>query len=79
MHRSSQDVERGFCSVCGTTLTYRIARRAGEVDFTLASLDQPELVEPAMHIWVQDKLPWVQINDGRPQYRTVPGAEGSPA
>lgn len=30
-----------------------------------------------MHIWVQDKLPWVHINDGRPQFKTVPGHDGA--
>jgi hypothetical protein len=74
LHRSSAGVERGFCAACGTTLTYRHAGRAGEVDFTLASLDQPERVEPVMHIWVQDKLPWVRIDDGLLKYQTVPGA-----
>jgi hypothetical protein len=73
LHRSSTLVERGFCSACGTTLTYRHERRANDIDFTLVSLDAPENVEPQMHIWVQDKLPWVQIDDGRPQFQTVPG------
>jgi hypothetical protein len=75
VHRSSAQVERCFCSVCGTPLTYRHQLRVGEVDFTLASLDSPEQIEPRMHIWVQDKLPWVQIDDGRPQFMTVPGAQ----
>ena len=33
--RSSPDVVRGFCAACGTTLTYRHAQRADEVDFAL--------------------------------------------
>ena len=71
VHRSSPQVERGFCSVCGTSLTYRHELRVGDVDFTLVSLDAAEGIEPQMHIWVQGKLPWVHINDGRPQFKTV--------
>jgi hypothetical protein len=32
-----------------------------------------------MHIWVEDKLPWVHINDGRPQFKTVPEPDGANA
>ena len=76
VHRSSPQVERGFCSVCGTSLTYRHELRVGDVDFTLVSLDATEEIEPQMHIWVQDKLPWVHINDGRPQFKTGPEPDG---
>lgn len=75
MHRSSAEVERGFCAQCGTSLTYRHAQRVGEVDFTLVSLVAAGTVEPRMHVWVQDKLPWVDISDGRPRFDTVPGQD----
>ena len=68
---SSKDIERGFCSNCGTTLTYRNMLRGDEIDFTLASLEDPAALQPQAHLWVQDKLPWVKINDGLPQYKTV--------
>jgi hypothetical protein len=59
-------IERGFCADCGTSLTYQSHPAA--TDFTLASLDDPTLWPPQMHIWVADKLPWVGINDDLPQY-----------
>ena len=68
---TSAEVERGFCGACGTSLTYRHVRRNGEIDFTLVSLDDPTLLQPREHIWVQDKLPWIEIADGRPQYQTA--------
>ena len=76
VYRSSPEVERGLCSVCGTSLTYRHERRVGEVDFTLVTVSGAEGIEPQMHIWVRDKLPWVHIDDGRPQFQTVPGHDG---
>jgi len=43
------------------------------LDFTLLSLDDPSVLAPQMHIWVQDKLPWIKLSDGLPQFQTVPG------
>jgi hypothetical protein len=72
-YRSSPPVLRGFCPQCGTSLTYRHERRAAEIDVTLASLDDPGALAPQVHVWVSDKLPWVSISDGLPQFeRGVP-------
>jgi hypothetical protein len=56
---SSAPVTRGFCAACGTSLTYSHEKRAGEIDVTLATLDDPAVLVPECHIWVQDKLSWV--------------------
>lgn len=73
--KSSQDVERGFCDHCGTSLTYSHALRSEEIDITLASLDEPMRVVPQAHIWVQDKLPWITITDSLPQHRRAYGVD----
>jgi hypothetical protein len=65
--RSSAQVARGFCAQCGTSLTYRHEARAGEIDVTLSTLDDPTLLPPRMHVWVKDRLPWVAIGDDLPQ------------
>jgi hypothetical protein len=67
-YRASAEVLRGFCSTCGTALTYEHARRPGQVDLTLASFDDPALLRPEYHIWVSHRLPWVVLGDGLPQY-----------
>lgn len=67
--RSSAQVKRGFCSVCGTSLTYAHAARPEEIDVALATLDAPEAISPEYHIWTADKLRWVTLGDGLPQYR----------
>lgn len=71
---SSQNVKRGFCARCGSTLTYQHALRPAQIDFTLVSLEDPSKVAPKMHIWIRDKLPWEEIQDGLPQHETVAGA-----
>jgi hypothetical protein len=68
VHRSSERVERSFCAICGTALTYRHGARPDHIDVTLVSLDDPALTAPEAHIWTSHKLPWVTLNDGLPQF-----------
>lgn len=70
-YSSSPQVMRGFCGTCGTSLTYRHDGRPDEIDLALSCLDDPTVLVPESHIWVRDKLPWVIINDSRPQFDTV--------
>jgi len=41
---------------------------AEEVDVTVCSFDDPSVVTPADHTWVEDRIPWVQVEDGLPRY-----------
>ncbi|HXC60870.1 MAG TPA: GFA family protein [Steroidobacteraceae bacterium] len=68
---SSPGVLRGHCPRCGTCLTYEKSTRPGEIDVTLASMDDPEAFTPSAHIWVSEKLSWVTIADGLRQYDTT--------
>jgi hypothetical protein len=68
-YQSSAGVTRGHCARCGTGISYRIQRRAGDIDLTLASMDDPGAFQPTVHVWVEDKLPWLVICDDLPQYR----------
>ena len=67
-HQSSEDVNRGFCKHCGTSITYQHNARGEEIDIALVTLVEPKSFEPQRHIWVQDKLPWINISDGLPQF-----------
>ena len=64
-------IARGHCARCGTTLSYYSAGRPNEIDLTIASLDEPEAVRAADHIWMQDALGWDAPADGKPQFATV--------
>jgi hypothetical protein len=67
-HHSSPGVTRGFCRECGTLLTYEHVDRDGDIDVTLTSFDDPSQFIPRAHIWVEDKLPWIEIGDDLPQF-----------
>ena len=66
MYRSSSPVQRGFCARCGTQLTYRNDRWPDEVDVTIGSLDEPDRVAPAAHIWMEDAPRWDRPGDSLP-------------
>ena len=66
MLRATPKAERGFCAHCGTALSYAHDDRAADLDITLASLDLPHDLRPRCHIWLEDKLPWVDLGDGLP-------------
>lgn len=72
--RSSAGVWRGFCAYCGTALTYRNEARSADLDVTLATLDEPALIPPRMHVWVAERLPWVSIGDQLPQFADDTGS-----
>lgn len=66
--RSSEHAVRTFCPRCGTPLTFASDRAPDEVDVTIASLDQPDLVHPKDHTWVSAKLAWVHVGDDLPTF-----------
>jgi hypothetical protein len=68
-HLSSPGVTRGHCADCGTSMTYAHKGRADEIDVTAACFNNPSVVVPQAHIWLEDKLPWVEVNDELAKYR----------
>jgi hypothetical protein len=58
---------RTFCRDCGTSIGFWEEGQS-EFDVTLASLDHPELLTPADHIWTEDQLPWIKLTDGLPRH-----------
>ena len=67
-------LDRGFCSDCGSPLFGR-----GEIDpqtpfigIQAASLDDPSLFKPQMHIWTSDAQPWDYMNPDVPKFEKYP-------
>lgn len=69
-YRSSPKVLCGFCGTCGTALTYRHADWPTELSFTIASLDDQNLVVPVDHTWMTHAIPWDNAPDCRPRHQT---------
>ena len=66
-YRASPDAERGFCSGCGSHLFWK---RSAE-DYTsilAASVDGPNSLRMAKHIFVDDKGGYYDIDDRLPRF-----------
>ena len=67
-YQSSPEVTRTFCRRCGSTLQFIRATRPNTFSLALGTLDDDPGVRPAIHIYVESKAPWFEINDGLPQH-----------
>ena len=61
-------MDRLPCARCGTPVFSEPKDAPARVGVSLATLDDPNALAPAMHIWVSEKLAWVSIDDGLPQF-----------
>lgn len=64
---SSSDLQRGFCSVCGTTL-FSERKDPAVIGLTVGSLDDPNQFKPTAHVWTSSKQSWLRLDDGLPQH-----------
>jgi len=67
-YQSSKSIRRGFCPNCGATLTYRHIEHPEYITLTITSLDEPNFISPAYHIYTEDQLDWFNINDDCKRY-----------
>jgi hypothetical protein len=77
--RSSPQVERGFCSQCGSSLAFHEAGLDDRVEVTLGSLDRPADVRPDDHVGSESQLPWLKIDDDLPRFAQMSSAAPKPA
>lgn len=59
------------CPECGTALWSKYHAAPGDTVLLRAgTLDQPETVEPDVHIFTRSKLPWLELPVGAPTFET---------
>jgi len=63
---------RSFAACCGTHLFFEDAKDSDTIDVTIASLDDPTPFPPQKAIFLEDKLPWVAIDESIPSFQTIP-------
>jgi hypothetical protein len=63
---------RSFAACCGTHLFFEDSRDSDTIDVTIASLDDPAPFAPQKAIFLEDKLPWVVIDESLLSFQTVP-------
>jgi hypothetical protein len=63
---------RCFASCCGTHLFFEDNKDSEMIDVTIASLDYPAPFAPQKAIWLEDKLPWVTLDESVPSFQKTP-------
>ncbi len=66
---SSELVERGFCSACGTPLSFRYLDQP-RINVSIGSLDDPASVRPENQYGTESRMPWFDELSGLPGSRT---------
>jgi len=66
---------RDFCSNCGTQLFSGSLVFSQIMSVKVITFDNPNLVNPSQHVWVESKVDWVCMNDQLPQNQTQQSSE----
>lgn len=74
--RSSNKVRRGFCSRCGTPLSYE--PDGLEPEIAIATLDDPAAVVPAIQVGLESRLPWCEGLASLPTRNAAESAKVAP-
>jgi hypothetical protein len=66
-YASSERLDRVFCKACGTRL-FAWRKNGTAAGVALAVFDDRNAFAPSEHIWVSEKMDWVRLDDGLPQF-----------
>ena len=61
-------VTRGFCSHCGSSLTYEATRFPEYIQVHIGTLDNPNTITPRAHVHFAEKVEWFDVNDRLPRF-----------
>jgi len=63
-YASSPIARRGFCSACGTPLTFEYVTGSDKLDLTLGSFDDPSRFRPTAHFGIEHRHDaWLDTRD----------------
>jgi len=68
---------RSFAACCGTHLFFEDTENSDAIDVTIATLDDPTPFAPQKVIFLEDKLPWVAIDESLPTFQKTPKTSGT--
>ncbi|PSJ39930.1 GFA family protein [Allosphingosinicella deserti] len=66
--KSSSFGFRRFCGDCGTPFTMEVDHQPETVDFSVATLDDPNAVVPGFHIFWASRIGWFDPADTLPRH-----------
>lgn len=66
-YESSPGAHRGFCSRCGSPMFFHSTRWPGEMHVARALFTDSLDREPAVHVFYDTHVPWMQVGDDLPK------------
>jgi hypothetical protein len=66
--KSSSFGRREYCGECGTPFLMIVDHQPETVDFSVATLDEPDAVAPGFHIFYASKIAWFETADELPRH-----------
>lgn len=76
-YKSSDNVTKTFCSVCGSNLASFYENNPDVVGIALGGIEGDPGTRPLANIFVGSKAPWYEICDGLPQFENWPASEAA--
>jgi hypothetical protein len=67
-YASSSFGRRTFCGDCGTPLLIAVEHQPETINFSIATLDEPDRVPPGFHIFWRSKVAWFDPADALPRH-----------
>jgi hypothetical protein len=74
-YRSSDHGTRSFCGRCGSSLFFETSRRPEQIDIVLSNMHGAIDRPPQFHIFVDDRVPWIELGDALPRLGGETGEE----
>lgn len=69
-YRADNGTVRRFCHCCGASMTFAAAGDNGRtIEFSVGTLDNPAMLSPDVHIFVDSKADWYDIDAKLPCFR----------
>ncbi|KQZ61188.1 hypothetical protein ASD67_18190 [Sphingopyxis sp. Root1497] len=62
---------RSFCRTCGSPLTIHVRHQADEIDIAAGTLDDPEEIAPAFHLYTAEAPSWMPMMAFLPRYKAL--------
>lgn len=69
---SGQESIARFCPNCGTHIYHFNPAKADMLMLKPSSLEDTSAINPAIHVWVQEKQDWYEIPEGATAFDTQP-------
>lgn len=73
-YASSPGAERAFCPRCGSPMLFRSVRWPGEIHVARALVSGPLDKEPSAHVFWENHVPWLSLDDELPKKCSTPPA-----